>query len=185
VSSIADGDSIVLGDGREVRYLGVDAPEREEAFSEEAREANGALVLGREVSLEAGGRETLDAYDRILAVVYTPGESGRGRICVNGELVRRGLASVYLKGTDAPDGAFLEAILRAQREAIAEGRGLWPGRLAAAGKVGEPLVATRFRIHRASCEALGSARVTRVLDIRKEFEKGKSLCRSCRPLGTP
>lgn len=182
VSAVLDGDSIVLEGGIQVRYLGIDAPERDEPFAEEARTANRDLVLGREVMLEPGGPEPLDAYGRVLAVVLAPLGADGGRICVNAELVRRGLAWIYLKGTDGLDLDFLDAIRRAQEESIEAGRGLWPGRLEAAGRVGAPLVATRLRIHRAGCETLGDARVSPVTDIRKEFGKGKSLCRSCRPL---
>lgn len=185
VSTVTDGDSIVLVGGIQVRYLGVDAPEWGEPFSEAARQVNGELVLGRDVKLEPGGPEPLDAYGRTLAVVFCEPAADGGRVCVNVELVRRGLASVYVKGPRSIRTDFLDELLGAQAEAIAERRGVWPERLSRSERSREALVTTRFRIHRADCQALGGARTQKIGSPEREFRKGKSLCRSCRPLERP
>ncbi|MDW8270041.1 MAG: thermonuclease family protein [Anaerolineae bacterium] len=95
VAYVLDGDSIRLADGREVRYLGLDAPERygpdgrPMPWAEAARAANARLVEGQYVRLVRGeGEPDRDVYGRLLRHVY------RGRLWVNGRLVAMGLARV-------------------------------------------------------------------------------------------
>lgn len=116
VAKVLDGDTVVLSDGRTVRYLLVDTPEEGEPFAEEARRANEELVKGRTVRLEFD-REPLDRYGRLLAYVYVNGDT-----FVNAELARRGLANLYVVGENIRRR---EEILAAQREAIRAGRGRW------------------------------------------------------------
>ena len=91
-----DGDTIELGDGRLVRYIGVDAPEARrkvgerwivdpEPFSRAATEANRQLVEGKAVRLEYDV-QTHDRYGRWLAYVYV------GERMVNEELLASGYA---------------------------------------------------------------------------------------------
>jgi micrococcal nuclease len=66
VVSVPDGDSINLADGRRVRLLGIDAPERGNCMADEARDLLSELSLGRHVRL----KDTVkDSYGRILANV--------------------------------------------------------------------------------------------------------------------
>ena len=44
VSQVVDGDTVVLEDGRTVRYLGIDTPEAGEPYSVEATEKNREFV---------------------------------------------------------------------------------------------------------------------------------------------
>ena len=53
---VLDGDSVLLTDGNEVRYLGINADEAGDPFSEEARMFNRRLVEGKQVRL-GGDRE--------------------------------------------------------------------------------------------------------------------------------
>ncbi len=89
VVSVTDGDTIKvrLADGREekVRYIGINTPEMDQPFGEEAKSANQALVTGREVRLVRDVRER-DRYGRLLRYVYVDG------LFVNAELVRIGYA---------------------------------------------------------------------------------------------
>lgn len=183
VDRAIDGDTALLRSGEEVRYAGIDAPEAGEAFAEEARAANEALVAGREVELRPAGSELMDRYGRLLAAVHLAGGEDPDGICVNVELVRRGLASVYQTGPDSIQPDLRERLLEAQSEAISEGRGLWKDRLARAKKLGPELVSTRFRIHRRGCPELKYARPRRVMSVEEECRAGKSFCRRCRPLG--
>src|SRR3972149_6038606 len=61
IRSVIDGDTAVLEDGRRIRYLGINAPERGEAYSAEATAVNRRLTEGRRVRLEPaqerGGRD--------------------------------------------------------------------------------------------------------------------------------
>jgi len=117
VRRVLDGDSILLSNGNEVRYLGINTDEAGDPFSEKARTFNRRLVEGKQVRL-AGDRERHDRYGRILAYVYV------GDQFVNGELVRAGLAHLFVFGPlrEEPTLAAL------QREARAGRRGMWgPG----------------------------------------------------------
>jgi endonuclease YncB( thermonuclease family) len=114
VERVLDGDSIVLAGGREVRYLGINAPESGEPFSAAARALNRRLVEGKRVHL-VHDREQRDGYGRLLAYVYV------GDTFVNGELLASGLAHVFLFGPLREEAA-LAARERAARTAR---RGIW------------------------------------------------------------
>jgi micrococcal nuclease len=121
-AQVKDGDTIVLTDGRKVRYLGVDTPElsstdsRELEYARLAKQVNEELVQGVKLRLEYDV-ERYDQYNRVLAYLFLPDNR-----MVNLELVRRGLARVLLK---PPNLRFREELVQAQRQAIEEGLGLW------------------------------------------------------------
>ncbi|WP_236615095.1 thermonuclease family protein [Desulfovibrio sp. X2] len=124
VRFVADGDTFVAADGRVVRLAGIDAPETgkhgapSQAFAEAAAERLRGLVLGRavEITLAGDGR---DRHGRLLALVRLPDGQLAQEL-----LVREGLAVVYPHPDNDPASVF--RLLRLQREAIREGRGLWP-----------------------------------------------------------
>ncbi len=66
VVAVPDGDSIQLSDGRRVRLLGVDAPERGRCLAEEARNELARLAMGKHVRLKD---MLTDGYGRVLAIV--------------------------------------------------------------------------------------------------------------------
>ena len=120
VVGIVDGDTIdveIGGETYRLRYIGVNTPERDQPLYREAKEANRALVMGREVRLVRDVSET-DGYGRLLRYVWV------GDTFVNGELVRRGFAQASTYPPDVARQAELGAL---QREAIAERRGMWAG----------------------------------------------------------
>lgn len=119
VLSVIDGDTIEveLG-GREyrLRYIGVDSPERDEPYYEEALAFNRELVADQTVILVQDVSET-DQYGRLLRYVY--GEDGT---FVNGELIRNGMARLV---TFPPDVAQTEYLREVQDQARAAGAGMW------------------------------------------------------------
>ena len=115
VSRVVDGDTIELADGRKVRYLGVNTPERGQPFYEEAKDFNAGLVDGKEVHLEFDV-DTIDKYGRTLAHIFVDGTH------VNLELVRQGYANVY---TVPPNVKYSDDMLAAERIARERERGLW------------------------------------------------------------
>jgi micrococcal nuclease len=125
VSKVFDGDSILLSDGREIRYIGIDAPETggnrpAEFGGKEAADLNERLVDGNEVRLEFD-TEKKDHYGRTLAYVYV------GGTMINRELV---LSGVALAVPYPPDLKHENELSEAMDEARRAGRGLWadPGR---------------------------------------------------------
>lgn len=118
VKRVYDGDTVLLNDGRTVRYLGINAPEYQEPFYLKAKRLNETLVLGREVRLEFD-RERGDGHDRLLAYVYAGDE------LVNARLIREGLAHAFFIGPNRRHHALL---LRLQAEAQQRGVGIWSAR---------------------------------------------------------
>lgn len=113
-----DGDTILLEDGRKVRYLGINAPEFQEPFYLKAKRFNESLVLGREVRLEFDGERT-DTFNRLLAYVYV------GDQMVNAKMVGEGLAHAFFIGASRKHNALL---LRLQDEAKQRKLGIWSAR---------------------------------------------------------
>jgi micrococcal nuclease len=118
--SVVDGDTIELRDVGRVRYIGIDAPERDEPFYDEARQYNERLLSEGEMSLSYG-RERYDRYGRTLAYVYVRTEAGR-LVFVNEEMVRAGWAK---KLEIPPNTEFAPRFRRAEEEARRYGRGMW------------------------------------------------------------
>lgn len=121
VKRVSDGDTILLEDGRKVRYLGINAPEFLEPFYFKAKWLNQSLVLGREIRLEFDEEKT-DGYNRLLAYVYV------GEQMVNAKLVEEGLAHAFFIG---PNHRHNELLLRLQAEAKQRKVGMWSARTAA------------------------------------------------------
>lgn len=115
VTRVIDGDSIEV-DGRAIRLIGINAPERGQPDYEPSRDALVHLLDGHDVRLEHDV-EVRDQYGRELAYVFLP--DGRH---VNEEMVRAGFAQVY---TIAPNVAHAAELRAAEEEARTAGRGLW------------------------------------------------------------
>src|SRR4030042_35655 len=89
VKRVVDGDTIVLADGRHIRYLGINTPEHGEPFWREAKDYNAQKVRGKMVTVEFG--EVLeDKYGRILVYVFVGGDM------VNAQLLKAGLAHLFV-----------------------------------------------------------------------------------------
>lgn len=129
VVRVVDGDTIiVLLDGREerLRYIGIDAPESVtpeqpvECFGPEAGEANERLVGGNTVYLETD-IEGRDRFNRLLRYVYVEEPDG-SLTMVNLRLVASGFAEA---GFYPPNERYSDDLFDAERQAAAEGLGLW------------------------------------------------------------
>jgi len=156
---VADGDTFVLTDGRTIRLQGIDAPETAhggrpaQLYAEESTQALRKLVMGVPLTVVA---HATDRYGRVLASCLLP--DGRDLAQV---LVRSGQAFYYPHTDHSPH--LTAALLAAQREAMAQGRGFWPAILvvsersgpwvgnAASGRAfpqGSPQAASLSRSHR-------------------------------------
>ncbi|MBE7463406.1 MAG: thermonuclease family protein [Planctomycetes bacterium] len=118
VSGIADGDTVrVYLEGRHqrVRMHGIDCPELDQPYGEDAKRFTLERMQGREVRLEIMDR---DRHDRLVATVfYREGGPGTPERCLNAELVEAGWAWAYR--------AYSDAYVSAEAQARAEPRGLW------------------------------------------------------------
>ncbi|MEZ4517841.1 MAG: thermonuclease family protein [Chloroflexota bacterium] len=119
VEWVYDGDTIEVtlnGDIYKVRYIGVDTPEREEYFYEEAFDFNMDMVRDKTVILVKDVSDT-DQYGRLLRYVYLPDGT-----FVNAELISNGMARLV---TFPPDVANTDYFKSLQEEARNDGRGMW------------------------------------------------------------
>jgi micrococcal nuclease len=123
VVEVYDGDTIVVriaGEEVEVRYIGIDAPERGTGnIFRRATRANSRLVDGKRVWLEKDVSET-DQFDRLLRHVWIKVD-GAWKL-VSTDLVRRGLAEAV---SYPPDTLFDHVFMAAQDAAQDDGIGLW------------------------------------------------------------
>jgi micrococcal nuclease len=117
VTQVVDGDTVELSDGRTVRYIGLNTPEQDQPYYNEAKEANRQLVEGKTVSLE-WDVETFDQYGRNLAYVWVDG------VMANWDIVWQGYANAY---TVPPNVRYEAEIRAAEQEARENERGLWAG----------------------------------------------------------
>jgi len=115
VTAVIDGDDLWV-DGKDVRLLGLDAPEVDQPGETEARKYLRDLVGDNPVRLVTGTQRE-DARGRTLAYVYLPDGT-----FVNAEVVRAGYAQV---ARQTPKEARLDDLLAAEAEARAAGRGIW------------------------------------------------------------
>jgi endonuclease YncB( thermonuclease family) len=120
VAFVNDGDTLRLRDGRRIRLVQIDAPERE---SECYGRAAGAVLArlappGTRVTLEPdAGLDEHDRYGRLLRYVSV------GATELNLELVARGAAAPYFyKGERGREAG---ALLRAAEDARSARLGLW------------------------------------------------------------
>lgn len=117
VDRVIDGDSVRVSLGSqqlEVRLGGIDAPEYQQPFGEEAKDTLTKLVSNQAVRLVA---QEKDRYGRTVALLVRADDG----LDINAELVRQGVAWVHPKFGD-PRWFLLE------RQARAAQRGLWSAR---------------------------------------------------------
>jgi endonuclease YncB( thermonuclease family) len=116
VVRIVDGDTLEVElDGQEerVRLLGVNTPEHDECWFEQAVDTMVALVDGRTVTLVGRDRDR-DQFDRLLRHVFVDD------VFVDAEQARLGSAVAT-----SEQGALQRQVLEAEDEARAAERGLW------------------------------------------------------------
>ncbi len=128
VVRVTDGDTITVeidGTSYDVRYIGIDSPEKAspftdpEPFGAEATQANELLVGGRTVHLESDRTQT-DRFDRLLRYVWL--QTDDGWRMANREMVRLGLAE---SRAYRPDTKWQDVLDDAELDARAEGLGMW------------------------------------------------------------
>lgn len=140
VAKVVDGDSFQTKDGRRIRLLGIDAPEKDNCFGNTAGEKLKDLLLGKRVRLK---NTVTDDYGRLLANVivedfptwinymrYWTGKNITGREnkdlfakidpMANRVMVREGLARfVYVKSQ------YYEVLKQAAQEARNSQKGIY------------------------------------------------------------
>jgi endonuclease YncB( thermonuclease family) len=112
VVRVIDGDTIELENGQKVRMLGINTPEKSQAFSDEATEFLNGKVLNKEIQLELHGT---DKYGRFLGYVFVGGQN------VNEQILGQGFGTLYYYGRDD----YYNDLKKAEENARSSGIGLW------------------------------------------------------------
>lgn len=173
VARVIDGDTIVLEDGRTVRYIGIDTPEIGDPGADSATLYNERILRGGEVRLEYG-RERQDRYGRTLAWVFADGRM------VNLEILKQGWAWCFFY----PDNMkYADQMVLAVRVAVDSARGLWrmPDTDSPTGYIAS---FNSFRFHRFSCESASQIRPRNrvIFPVRDSaIYAGYAPCRNCKP----
>lgn len=115
VEEVIDGDTVELGDGTTVRLTGINSPERDQPFYEEATAYTRSLLEGKTVGVEMDV-EPEDQYGRTLAYLWI------GDRLASYEIVRAGYAN---RLSIAPNIKYEVYIEQAEEKAVAEGAGIW------------------------------------------------------------
>jgi len=172
VKEVIDGDTIVLQSGEHVRYIGIDTPEKDQPFYQQAKELNQKLIGTKEIRIEFDVQKK-DKYGRLLAYVYVE------ETFVNAELVKNGLANLY---TVPPNVKHTEYFLKLQTEAREKKLGIW----SEAKKPEKNYLARRGskRFHRPSCTVILSAPKKDLIIFQTKnqaLKQGYSPCKICLP----
>lgn len=119
VSEVIDGDTIRLANGTVVRYIGLDTPELDECYGQQAKEINQKLVEGLKVRLETDINE-MDRFGRTLAYIYV--QDADKEIFLNEYLLREAAAIFHL---DTVNQRYQSLLVKSAETAHAENKGLW------------------------------------------------------------
>ena len=114
VVKVADGDTITVLDAsntqHKIRFYGIDAPEKSQAFGQKSKQQLSNYVFGKDVIVKWKFK---DKYGRVLGTVFVGGKD------INLQMVRDGYAHHYKRFDNNPVYAAAEADARQMR------RGLW------------------------------------------------------------
>ncbi len=163
IARALDGDSLRLSDGRQLRLIGINAPElgtdpaAAEPFARAAQARLEELTLGRTLRLDFD-LERADRYGRLLAYVVLPDGTD-----VQERLLAEGLARAIAV---PPNIGRLKRYLAREQEARGAGRGLWTAE-GSGFRSAESLAPgdTGFRLVRDTVTAVGASRRLHYFDL--------------------
>lgn len=116
VVSVADGDTITIsenGTERKIRFYGIDCPEGDQQFGQQATKFTSALVSGRKIEIK---KMDTDRYGRTVAILYADG------VNLNEQIVAQGYGWMYRQYCKE---SFCQDWLQLESAAKASGKGLW------------------------------------------------------------
>jgi endonuclease YncB( thermonuclease family) len=128
ISRVIDGDTVVLEDGRTIRYLNADTPETKkpntavQCYGPEASAYNKNLMEGKNVTLVAD-KQNEDKYGRDLRFVFLEGRDiSNIQNSINAELVKNGYARALVID---PNNTYESDFNKLQSDAQSQKIGLW------------------------------------------------------------
>ncbi|HJX19103.1 MAG TPA: thermonuclease family protein [Acidiferrobacterales bacterium] len=172
VRYVVDGDSVILSDQRQVRLIGINAPEfgkdgrPDEPLAAAARDRLRELVQGKHVRLVLE-EEQRDHYGRWLAHLRLPDDTRVEEILVEEILLREGLAAAI---AIPPNISQVRQLFAAESVARTTRRGIW-GVAYTTPVPAESLTSadTGFRFVRGRVTHVGRSRKYMYLDLGPQF----------------
>lgn len=117
---IADGDTVTVLDASntqvKIRLMGIDAPEKKQAFGNKSKETLSALVFNKQVTVEFSKK---DKFGRTVGKIVVDG------VDANLEQVKAGMAWHYKKYQNVQSVDDRSIYAKAEEQARFENRGLW------------------------------------------------------------
>lgn len=114
VFGIVDGDTFQTEAGDRIRLIGVDAPEKNHCYYDEAKEYLSTLLINKTIRMERDEINT-DQYGRKLRYVYHNNE------LINESLIRNGYAFASFK----ENTSIYDPMIKAEEYAVEKSAGLW------------------------------------------------------------
>lgn len=129
VISVIDGDTVIVkiyGDQKKVRLIGINSPELEEDYGQDAKEYLIKLIENKKLYLTKDVSEK-DQYDRLLRYIWIHEISHKQTlqkefVMLNLRILEDGYAKVM---TVEPDSMYTVLFESAEREAKKQKKGLW------------------------------------------------------------
>jgi endonuclease YncB( thermonuclease family) len=120
VVGVADGDTVTVLDASrqqyKIRLMGIDAPEKKQAFGNKSKQALSDLVFNKQVSVEFN---KTDKYGRTIGKILVDG------LDANLEQVKKGMAWHYKQYQKEQSSVDRTAYAKAEELAKAKKLGLW------------------------------------------------------------
>lgn len=111
-----DGDMLVVlhdGQRQEIRLYGIDCPEKDQSYGQQATALTTALVAGRNIEIEP---KDVDHYGRVVGLVKVDG------LLLNALIVENGFAWVYRQHCKEK---FCSAWIKSEKTARSQRKGIW------------------------------------------------------------
>ncbi len=175
VARVIDGDTFELKGGDRVRLLGIDTPEKDEPYYDEAKQEMTRLSLGKTVRLEYVNNRR-DHYGRLLGYAFVD------TLFLNKTILENGLGYLYLFDDDDLSHPRSRELLEAQRRAMGKHANIW-----SLVKTKEDQYIAKensFRFHRPGCRAAAVLKPGHYRSFKTREEalwEGLSPCRICKP----
>lgn len=176
VFKVLDGDSLQCKDGNELRYAGIDSPEKGEPYAQESYRFHRSLVADKIIRYRVYDR---DRYGRKVVLAYIQGDA-EPAVSVNEYMLQEGMAWFYWH----PSVEELEKdFLRIQRRAMQNFKGLWVW----IKKLNRPVEANKRsrKFHREGCPFAAKISERNRINyprIWDAFYEGFAPARDCLPL---
>lgn len=120
VVGVADGDTVTVLDTTntqfKIRLMGIDAPEKKQAFGNKSKQSLAALVFNRQVQVEYSKK---DKYGRTVGKILV------GGVDANLEQIKAGMAWHYKKYQNEQPESDRAVYADAEQKARIAKRGLW------------------------------------------------------------